>query len=413
MQLVTLSAAGIAVLLLAGPAGAKPKTIAPEKMPAAKVGEDPYRFNGVVVAGDSRGSGFCAGHPNTFFSAAHVVHDKEGWGPPPLWFPGVHAETLDDEEAVRARGYFRWNQYADFADRTDSGESFSKDVILAYSFKRLIKGRPAQLDLSGAEALRRGDPCMITGYPARDSYRSKDIEGYYLHRTSRARIGFSPFRGDALRARLITTGEGNSGGPVWTGGERTGWQASGVLTGGLPSETIVYGFSGKTAKLYDAALAVIGGESPGRLHAGGVDASSLMFVRRGPQELPDAAEKWTRITQPVNAFDVKAGVGRALVSLMISTPHRGDLQVALQAPDGTMVLLHNEEGAGRDDLRITNGNITKFVQGSPANGPWTLMVRDRIPGDRAVFRWFRIEIVPGAATDDGTGGGEGEGSGTP
>ena len=109
----------IGVLFLAGSlaANANPKTMSPVKIHEKEVHAAPYRYNGVVLAGNFRGSGFCAWDKSTFFSAAHVLYDEGQWLEAPTWYPANHSATLDDSEGIPSRGYYRWaNYYSDMAD---------------------------------------------------------------------------------------------------------------------------------------------------------------------------------------------------------------------------------------------------------------------------------------------------------
>lgn len=394
---------GLGFLVFALPVAAKSKTNTSQKVPASRLQKAPYRFNGVILTESARGSGFCAKNKRIYFSAAHVVFGETEWVAPPKWYPGVHRESLRRKDGMRTRGYLHWNQYADLATSEDARtpSDFSRDVIVGYSFRKLIQGKPAPINLNGVGDLRRGSKVMITGYPAQDAYKELLISGYFLHRTRPERISFKNFAGDALQATLITTGPGNSGGPVWT--KRRGrWQASGVLVGGLPSETIVYGFSSKMGKLIAAAENVVDGKNPGSLYGTGVSGSSVFFETKVNQKLPDGLHKWQRFKTSVKAFDVNGTATKVGLSLNIRTKHRGDLQVVLQSPDGQLALVHNEGGADKNHLVIQNMDLTEFFEDPPANGPWSVLVQDRLKGDIATFRSYRLELA-GTVEESGSG----------
>lgn len=397
---------GVGLLLAALPAGAKPKTNTSQKVPVKLLNKAPFRHNGVVLTQNARGSGFCAWNKQVYFSAAHVVFGETDWVAPPVWGLGVHRQNIRRKDVVRTRGYFHWNQYADLATSLDSRKpsAFSKDVIIGYSFRDLAKGKPAVLNLNGVADLKRGTKSMITGYPAVNAYEEIEISGFFMHRTRPQSIRFNNYSGDALEATLITTGPGNSGGPIWTRNSRGRWEAAGILVGGLPSETVVYGFSPKLNKLLGAAGNLVEKTDPGSLYASGVGASSLFFTKRVNKDIPDGLHKWQRFTTSVKAFDVTATATKVSISLDIRTKHRGDLQVALQAPDGQGVILHNEGGAGRKNLVIRDADVSEFFDGSPANGPWSVLVQDRLKGDIATFRQYRLEL-----STAGSGGGGGDG----
>jgi len=75
-----------------------------------------------------------------------------------------------------------------------------------------------------------------------------------------------------------------------------------------------------------------------------------------------------------------AAVAGVAVTVDIRHPFIGDLVVALTAPSGAVAVLHNRTGAGADDLRrsydATNAPALASFAGLPAEGTWTLRVRD-------------------------------------
>lgn len=371
------------------------KTTVSEKVNPKVIKTDPYRFNGVVLTAEARGSGFCAGDSRLFFSAAHVVFDPTGWGPPPIWHAQVNAETTDDSKGITARGYLRWANYADLVTTTDSDDppAFSRDVMLGFAFRDLIKGKPARINFDGKSDLQDGARSMITGYPAKNPYLEKNIEGYFMHRTEPKQTKFKTYSGNAIQATLITTGPGNSGGPVWTGSNKTGWKAAGVLVGGLPSETIVYSFTSSTRTMLNSALKTLEYDSYGVIDDLNLGASSLFFVNRDRTAIPDGIHRWKDIGIQVQTFEDRSIVTKASLSLSISTPHRGDLQVILASPSGMQALIHNEEGAGKNDLIIKDMDLTANFAGLRADGRWVLRIQDRLKGDIAVFNNVRLEVA--------------------
>lgn len=398
-----LASASLALALSPSLPAKGSKTNTSRKVPANQLNAAPFRFNGVILTDDARGSGFAAWDRKTVFSAAHVVFGETDWVDAPLWFPKLNQQAVQEKNGIRTRGYFRWNNYAELATATDARvpSDFSRDVIIAYSMKNLSKGPVAKLNLNGVRDLRSGSQTMITGYPAVNAYRERLISGFFLHQTRPERISFEPFAGDALQARLITTGPGNSGGPVWTGSLNSGWKASGVLVGGLPSETVVYGFSSRMKNLLDAADRVVHAEKIGGLYAGGVDASSLVFTFKKKTKLPDAASKFTRFTTSVGAFDVTAKAKSVKLSLRITTKHRGDLQVILTSPEGYSALVHNEGGADGNNLIINRMDLSEAFSDALITGPWSVQVMDRLKGDIATFHSYQLELSAEGEGDSG------------
>jgi subtilisin-like proprotein convertase family protein len=386
----------IGVLFLAGSlaANANPKTASPVKINENEVNTAPYRYNGVVLAGNFRGSGFCAWNKRTFFSAAHVLYGEDSWLEPPTWHPANHSATLDDAEGISSRGYYRWANYANLvAWQTSSQKEFGRDVILAFAFRDFIQGSPARLNLNGSNDLKRNIRTMITGYPADNLYVDESIDGYFMHRTGPLVAPYRPFSGRALTTTLVTTGHGNSGGPIWTKDAKSNWRAAGVLVGGLPSETIIYAFSSDVDSLTRAATPVIKRVTESSNEIGSVDASSLFFPYKKEIKIPDGKHSWTSVPIEVDEFPEFSKLKSLKLSIDIRTAHRGDLQVALEGPGGVQVAVHNEQGAGKSDLIIKNRDFTAAFAGIDPNGKWYLRVQDRLVGDVAKLKSILLEIA--------------------
>ncbi len=390
MKFPTLPAIGM--MLLAAPlaAAAKPKTATPVPVNPSRIGDEPFRFNGAILTEQLRGSGFCAWNKRTFFSAAHVVFDEGHWMAPPAWYPAANSEELNETTAIQSRGYYRW---ADYADRVESEtQGFSRDVILGFAFEKLIKGSPATLNLKGVKDLREKRKTLITGYPADNLYIDESIDGYFLHKTGPVLTPYQPYSGRALTTTLVSTGHGNSGGPIWTKNRNNTWSAAGVLVGGLPSESIVYAFSSDINALTRAVTPVIKPEIEKPVHVGNVSSFSTFFPYNQTRKIPDGRHAWTSFRIGVKGFKADSSVKSVKLSLNIKTRHRGDLQVMLEGPGGVQALVHNEQGAGKKNLNIKNKDYSEAFTDIDPNGTWTLHVQDRLVGDIATLKSILLEI---------------------
>ncbi len=75
----------------------------------------------------------------------------------------------------------------------------------------------------------------------------------------------------------------------------------------------------------------------------------------------------------------------ALISVNIASPYRGDLQVDLVSPDGSVHVLHNRAGGSADDLIAT---YRVDLSSEALNGEWKLRVTDNAAGDVGhIDRW--------------------------
>lgn len=393
MRISCFPAVGTLLILCSLNATADPKTATPKRIRAGQIQDEPYRFNGAVLTDTARGSGFCAWNRHTFFSAAHVVFGDTTWQAPPSWYKTANSAELNPAKAIQSRGFYRWTEYGDLASVEVPEESpFSQDVILAYAFEKLIPGKPAKLNLNGSKDLRRNIKTMITGYPAVKFYTEEDLAGFFMHKTGPIVTPYEPYAGNALATTLVSTGGGNSGGPIWTRNPKGGWHASGVLVGGLPSESVVYAFSGNTNSLIRAVTPVVQPDIDDPVAVGGVSSTSLFFPYKRPKEIPDGRHSWTSFKIPVSQFEDLAKVTAVRLSLDIRTKHRGDLQVMLEGPGGYQAVVHNEQGAGKDNLIIDGVDLSASFTEIEANGAWFVRVQDRLKGDKATLKSFVLEI---------------------
>ena len=384
-----------AILVLAGPAVADlPSKVAyPKPVDAGLIGEDPYRFNGVVVSELGRGSGFCAWNPKTFFSAAHVVCDEGTWTSPPLWYGAVNADALDQEAEVQSRGYFRWNSYSKLLalNGISHPKTFGKDVILAYALTNLVEGDAAEIDFKGGKSLRGLNPVMITGYPAVIDY-TQETNSFFMHQTGPVALKFNNEAPDYMGTTLISTGPGNSGGPVWSQTDGNPWRAAGILVSGLPGEAGVYAFSNDINSLTRSVAPVIGDVPAKPVIVSSVGRSTFVYPMTKPKQIPDGVAKWTSFAFNATKFPRDAKVSKVVISLNIDTTHRGDLIVWLQAPDGSSAQLALEEGGSQEDLVLVDKDVTSSFSGIPASGRWVLRVEDRLKGDIATVNSIVLEI---------------------
>jgi carboxypeptidase D len=86
------------------------------------------------------------------------------------------------------------------------------------------------------------------------------------------------------------------------------------------------------------------------------------------------------------------------VDVDISHTYRGDLRVELVSPSGSPVLLHNRTGGSANDIVGTYGGglaawePLERLAGEPAQGSWSLVVRDAASGDVGNLNGWAVEI---------------------
>jgi hypothetical protein len=221
----------------------------------------------------------------------------------------------------------------------------------------LINGTPAKLNMNGSRDLRKPVTKLMTGYPAEVAYTSNTLKGYFLHETGPAKSIYSTLSGSAMETTLISSGRGNSGGPIWTKSDNSDWTAAGVVVGGLPSETINYAFSSETNTLLRAVAPIVKKSGPQSIRSKELSASSVYYSSNKKIKLPDGVHKWTDIPFQVNHFENESKVLAVRVAVKVKTSHRGDLQIMLTGPGGFNTIIHNEQGAGARDLVIAYRDV--------------------------------------------------------
>ena len=90
--------------------------------------------------------------------------------------------------------------------------------------------------------------------------------------------------------------------------------------------------------------------------------------------IPDANPRWT--VRNLYVSGIQGSVSNLRVSLNITHPYRGDLQVMLTSPSGRTILLHNRQGGAADHVILSGRDLSSTFAGSNANGAWKVSVRD-------------------------------------
>lgn len=129
-----------------------------------------------------------------------------------------------------------------------------------------------------------------------------------------------------------------------------------------------------------------------------------------PIAIPDATNSGSgaAVTLPIT-FNNSGVVSAISVGLNITHTYRGDLLIALFAPDGTYVILKNPSNDGTHDYNTTFPVPTPSDQplstlfGKPIKGTWTLYVQDTGPGDVGTLNSFSLALSPLSAVTDATG----------
>lgn len=145
-----------------------------------------------------------------------------------------------------------------------------------------------------------------------------------------------------------------------------------------------------------------------------VSATEKVFSSTPGHAIPDNNQ--VGISDTIVVSDT-ANLTSVAVSVNVTHPWRGDLEVALIAPSGDRVVLHNRTGQSADNLVMTYTAenlpaLNRLVAGSAA-GNWTLQVRDLASADTGTLNSWTLtlgldagdrtewEVSPGTAIPDG------------
>jgi subtilisin-like proprotein convertase family protein len=100
------------------------------------------------------------------------------------------------------------------------------------------------------------------------------------------------------------------------------------------------------------------------------------------------------------AFTSTGTVAAVKVRVNVTHTYQGDLEIALIAPDGTTVLLHNRTGGATDNVSTEYPDLTAPAQslsafaGKAINGNWSLRVRDLAAADTGTFVSWVVSFTP-------------------
>lgn len=144
---------------------------------------------------------------------------------------------------------------------------------------------------------------------------------------------------------------------------------------------------------------------------GRVDALAAVAAARPAAPDPGAVKTFTSAPNRAIPDNDAAGIhdvvhvseaGRVQelrVSVDIAHPWLGDLQVTLEAPDGTTVVLHSRSGSSQDNLVATYDATTlpllSLLSGRSITGDWTLRVQDLAAQDVGTLKQWKLEIKAG------------------
>ena len=265
-------------VVLGATLSAQTYTASPISAGSSTYGQFPYNFTGLIVVSkrsdprySASGSGAVVKSPRVVFSCAHVVFDKaaaDPWLDNPRWYRAVALSSLPSASTGQAlRDYLKFIGYTSSAQQSmNSASTFAQDFVVHFSYEDTAGGGYAGLWSDGVSALKSNRQKLITGYPA-GLYPANDSRRYLMHQTGPFSLAFQSSSGAYVQISEVSTGPGNSGGPVWVS-DGTQFFYAGVLVSGLErsrgdyADTAgVYGVDSSSSSLIDSAIRAAGGST--------------------------------------------------------------------------------------------------------------------------------------------------------
>lgn len=265
-------------LLLGAALPAQTYTASPISAGSSTYGQYPYQFTGLILVPKKSdpnytqgGSGAVVKHPRVVFSCAHVVFDKaaaDPWLENPRWYRAAAPSSLPSLSTGQVlRGYQYFIGYTSSAQQSiSSASTFAQDFVVHYAYEDTAGGGYAGLWSDGIGVLKSGRQKLITGYPS-GLYAVNDGRRYLMHQTGPFSRAFESSSGAYVVVSEVSTGPGNSGGPMWVSDGSQYFYAGAVVSGlarslGENADTTgVYGVDPSSSSLIDSAIRAAGGST--------------------------------------------------------------------------------------------------------------------------------------------------------
>lgn len=333
----------------------------------SKIGSNWFRGS-AVVARDSR----------LIYSCGHLFFDNGIWASEQEFYRAYNGSVEPDpNDGVIPRGYRYFTSYGDNADTygQDSSRAFAYDFTVFYGADSF--GPAATCWVDGVAAATSAQKKRIVGYPATVDYTRR--QGYaYQHATPWFPTAARQTRGAFYEFKDVSTGEGNSGGPLFVmDGGSGNYSLAGILVSGSTDSAGIYALNGDSDAMASAAL--------------GVKTITGKFSDANSTALPDAAAHYT--TRTVTSSGFAETLTNLKFSVSISTPRRGDLDVYLVSPSGRVRWVKKHSTSTSKNLDIAGADYSTSFAGYAPNGTWKLKMRDSTARNLATYNRFAVAVT--------------------
>lgn len=326
-----------------------------------------------------RGSAVIAKDPKLLFSCAHVLFQNGQWATIYTFSPGYHA-SFSPSGGIQPRGVRYFSSYASSVRNFGSTASrtYGLDFVVMYGYESFGDAVGYWHD-GGAVLADANSSKRIVGYPATIEFTGVSGE-FYQHSTDYFHDAADKLASAYYLFDNVSTGGGNSGGPVYAYSEGSDYLA-GILVSGTATSAGV--------RVIDSAALTMANDALGDANAAGPIIKAKTFKNTQAFRLPDNSQRYS-----VRNFTVKltGTITKLLFSINITSTYRGDLDVYLRSPSGRVKWVSKQRIDSAHNLVKKNADFTAAYRGRAAAGRWQLFMRDAAPGDRARFNSAALNI---------------------
>lgn len=358
-------------------AGALPSHAAEVFYPTPGLVNSSTGFMESKVGGDwYRGSAVVARDPKLIYSCAHLYFEKGKWATNYLFHRAYHGKSYPaTRNGVSPRGLHYFTSYSSGVKTygSDSEVAFASDFTVLYgnsSFGPAVGWWP-----KGGPALRSSQPKRIVGYPSYLDFTGESghvfqhATGWFDYRAFRVYGGYHEFDD-------VSTGPGNSGGPIFIQDNTGREDLAGILVAGTRRSAGVVALDLSTDTMAGYAL--------------GLKDQTRTFQNSKSVRLPDGGKSFTTVPIAVSGFS--GSIAKLKLSLSIDTATRSNLDVYLVSPSGRVRWISKRAGGSEDDLEIDLLDLTNPFYGLEANGTWQLRIRDAVSGSPSTFQRASLRV---------------------
>lgn len=324
------------------------------------------------VAGEwYRGSGVVARDPRLIYSCAHMFYDEGAWATRSVFHRAWNdRQDPRPSQGAAVRGYYAFSTYAAIVDRrgAETNRAFDSDFTILYGNRPFGAAMP--VTSKGGAAVRSPRSKHIVGYPAVIDFTGKrgfafqHSTGPFGQRAVRFYDSYFEFRG-------VSTGSGNSGGPVFVKNKAGKDVLAGILVSGWRRMAGVRALDKSSESLAKQVL--------------GAETKALKFANRNRVTLvPGGESSWTERAVVVRDVD---GVARRLsMNMSVSAADGASYDAFLRSPGGSVRWIRRAGRSGGE----SGIDLSDRFGGIDPNGTWTLHLRAAPDSGEVVFENFSI-----------------------